>query len=320
MNETECKVFGIVSGIALSAAAITAAVTFGIYIYAFYSPRGRQNDDHHILVSLRTQEQYDNTIALIDRLNARPFEKVRIRSRDGLLLSGRYYHLKDGAPLAILCHGYRGTPSRDFCGGANICFNMGMNVLMIEERAHCSSEGHTITFGVRERWDVLSWAEYAVERFGPEVKILLAGISMGAGTVLMASELGLPVNVRGILADCPFTSPSEIIKEVGRSNRLPMKAAYPLASLAARVFGGFSLTGADAAEAVKAAKVPVLLIHGEEDGLVPCGMGRKIAEANPERIEFHTFPDAGHGLSYVEDTGRYTELVRKFCERIFAEC
>ena len=93
MTDTERKIAGIVSGTALSAAAITAAVTFGIYIYGFYSPRGRQNDDHNILVSLRTQEQYDNTIALIDSLNARPFEKVRIRSCDGLWLSGRYYHL-----------------------------------------------------------------------------------------------------------------------------------------------------------------------------------------------------------------------------------
>ncbi len=319
MNEKAKKISGIAAGSVLSASALTAAVSFGIYYYGFYSPRGRQNDDHHILVKLRTQEQVDHTIELIDSLNERPFEKLRIRSFDGLILSGRYFHAKDGAPLAILCHGYRGTPSRDFCGGANICFDMGMNVLMIEERAHCSSEGHTITFGVRERYDVLSWAEYAVERFGPDVKILLAGISMGAGTVLMASELELPANVRGILADCPFTSPSDIVSEVGRSMSLPMKIAYPMALLAARVFGGFSLTAADAAEAVKGAKVPILLIHGEADELVPCEMGRKIAEANPELIEFHTFPDAGHGLSYVEDTERYTKLVRSFCERIFAD-
>ena len=307
------------AGIPLVLASGTAAVVYGIYRYGFYSPKRQQNDDYHLPIPIPTQEQHDHCIALIDRLNARPYEKVSIRSFDGLSLNGRYYHAQDGAPLAILCHGYRGTPSRDFCGGADICFSRGFNVLMIEHRAHGSSEGHSITFGVKERYDVLAWAEYAAERFGSGVKILLCGISMGGATVLMASELALPANVRGILADCPFTSPSEIIQEVGRSAGLPMKLAYPPTALAARVFGGFSLTGADASEAVKHTKIPILLIHGEEDGLVPCGMGRIIAEANPRMIELHTFPGARHGLSYLTDPERYTELVTEFSQKVFSD-
>lgn len=303
----------------VTAAAGFGAAVYGTYLYAFYSPRGKQNDDHHILVTIPGREQYDRSIALIDSLNARPYERVGIRSFDGLRLNGRYYHSRDGAPLAILCHGYRGTPSRDFCGGANICFSLGFNVLLIEQRAHCTSEGHTTTFGVKERYDVLAWTEYAVKRFGDRVRILLAGISMGGGTVLMASGLDLPGQVRGILADCPFTSPAEIIRESGRAMGLPMAAVFPLAELAARVFGGFSLYGADALEAVKKAKVPILLIHGEADDIVPCGMSRAIAEANPRMTERHTFPGAGHGLSYLADTKRYTLLVTDFCEKIFAE-
>ena len=300
-----------------AAAGIGAAAVCGIYRYVFYSPIGKQNDDYHILAPIRTQEEYDRSIALIDALNARPFERVHIRSDDGLRLAGRYYHTADGAPLAILCHGYRGTPSRDFCGGADICFQAGYNVLLIEERAHCSSEGRTITFGVRERCDVLAWINFALGRFGPETRILLAGISMGAATVLMASELALPQNVRGILADCPYTSPEEIIREVGKARGIPMQPAFPLVKLGARVLGGFSLTSASAVAAVRHAQVPILLIHGEADDFVPCEMSRVIAQANPEMIERHTFPDAGHGLSYLVDTERYTGLVKAFCERIF---
>ena len=308
--------------LALAAAAplLTAgAAVYGIYLFGFYSPRGRQNDDHHILINFSSRDQYDRSIALIDRMRARPFERVHTLSYDGLKLAGRYYHVRDGAPLAILFHGYRGTPSRDFCGGADLCLSMGLNVLLVEERAHCSSEGHTITFGVKERCDVLSWVNYAVERFGPEVRILLTGISMGGGTVLMASGMNLPANVRGIIADCPFTSPAEIIMEFGRAKKLPMKLAFPLAGLAARVFGGFSLTAADATEAVKRTTVPILIIHGEADSLVPCGMSARIREANPEMVTRYTFPGADHGLSYIVDTPRYTGLVKDFCERIFPE-
>ena len=302
--------------VAASSVMAAAATVYGIYRYGFYSPQGRQNDDHRILIPM-SEAQHDQSIAMIDKLNARPFERVYIRSYDGLRLSGRYYHMKDGAPLAILCHGYRGTPSRDFCGGADICFNMQMNVLLIEERAHCSSEGHTITFGVKERYDVLSWTNYAVDRFGADLKILLVGISMGGGTVLMASGLRLPQNVRGILADCPFTSPAEMIMEFGRSKRLPMKIAYPLACIAAKLFGDFSLTDADAVEAVKNSKAPILIIHGEEDRLVPCEMSRRIEAANPDKITRYTFPEANHGLSYITDTARYTQLVEEFCKSIF---
>ncbi len=288
----------------------------GIYANVFYSPLGKQSDDYHILGYL-TQEQHDRTVALVDRLRARPYEPVSILSHDGLRLSGRYYHQADGAPLVILCHGYRGTPVRDFCGGADICFSAGFNVLLIEHRAHGSSEGHTISYGINESRDVLAWAEYAVRRFGDGVKILLAGISMGAATVLMASALDLPSQVRGILADCPYTAPDEIISQVGRSVGLPMNLLLPLVELDARVLGRFSLRDAAPLSAVREARVPILLIHGEADDFVPCEMSRRIAAANPDLIEFHTFPGAKHGLSYMADTERYTQLVRDFCGRIF---
>ena len=263
-----------------------------------------------------TQEQHDRCISLIDALNARPYERVSILSHDGLRLSGRYYHTADGAPLAILCHGYRGTPSRDFCGGANICLSRGFNVLMIEERAHCSSEGHSISFGINERYDVLNWTRYAAERFGPETKILLGGISMGAATVLMASELDLPQNVRGILADCPYTTPEEIITLTGKKLKFPMEALFPFVRLAAKLFGGFTLGGVNAASAVRHTKVPVLLIHGEADDFVPIEMSRKIHASNPDMVEFHTFPGAGHGQSCVVDFDRYKKIITDFTDRV----
>ncbi len=299
-----------------AAAAAGAGSVYGIYRYAFYSPRKNQDDDHDLPIPIPTQEQRDRCISLIDAMNAKPYERVGILSHDGLKLSGRYYHTADGAPLAILCHGYRGTPSRDFCGGASICLNKGFNVLLIEERAHCSSEGHTISFGVNERYDVLAWVRYATERFGPETRILLGGISMGAATVLMASELELPANVRGILADCPYTTPEEIITEAGKMLKFPMEPLLPFVRLAAQVFGGFTLAGVNAAAAVRHTKVPILLIHGETDGLVPCRMSREIAAANPGMIELHTFPGAGHGLSYLTDTARYTGLIEAFSRKI----
>ena len=295
--------------------AVSLGGLYGLYRYAFYSPTGTQNEDHH--PSNATAPFRNEIDRAVDCLNAIPYESVSIRSADGLTLRGRYYPAEDGAPLAIGCHGYRGTPTRDFSGGADIYRSMGCAVLLIEERAHCSSGGHTITFGAKESEDILLWTRWAAEKF--RVPILLGGISMGAAAVLMASGLDLPENVRGIVADCPYTSAREIICSVGARMHLPAKQLYPLFRASAMIFGGTDINHADAVSAVKKTKVPILLMHGEDDHFVPCAMSRTIAEANPEMIEFHTFPGATHGMSCMVDRPRYEALVKCFAARtIFA--
>lgn len=295
---------------------IAAYVVFRIVLH---SPNRMQNDDFYMAPSEQTDALREQINDMIRALNQIPYERVFITSFDGLKLSGRYYHQTDGAPLAILMHGYRGTPSRDFSGGAQSYLAAGFNLLIVEQRAHCSSEGHVITFGVNEHRDCLSWIDYARARFGERVRIVLCGISMGASTVLMACGTDLPKNVKGVVADCPFTAPKEIIFKVCRDLKLPPRLIWPLLRLGARLYGGFDPTGVDASDAVKRSPVPILLIHGEDDRFVPCDMGRRIAAANPERIELHTFPHAGHGLSFLIDRPRYERITRAFFARILAQ-
>lgn len=253
---------------------------------------------------------------LFRSLRDRPCEFVTIRSREGLLLCGRYYHQKDGAPLAIGFHGYKSSWLTDFCGGADLSFRMGQNVLLIDERAHGRSEGRTITFGIKERQDLLCWVEYAVNRFGPDVKILLYGVSMGGATVVMASELELPANVKGIVADCPYSSPLDIILGVGKQRGYPVNLIRPFVILGAKIYGGFDIRETSGAEAVKHAKVPILILHGEDDTFVPPEMSKAIRSSNPEFVTHHTFPGAYHALSYMVDTPRYKSIVKEFMEKV----
>ena len=251
-------------------------------------------------------------LELIDALVARPCEQVFIRSRDGLRLAARYYHCRDGAPLEIQFHGYRGSAIRDFCGGAAIALAAGHNVLLVDQRAHGKSEGRTICFGVKERFDCLDWVDYALRRFGPDARLLLCGVSMGASTVLMAGGLPLPEQVKVIIADCPYSSPMEIIRKVCRDLRLPPRLMEPFLRLAARLYGGFSLTGASALEALRQCRVPVLLIHGEDDRFVPCQMSRDLRDACAAPVQLLTVPGAGHGLSFIVDRPAYEQAVARF--------
>ena len=241
---------------------------------------------------------------------------VAIQSYDGLTLWGRYYHVADGAPLDIAFHGYRSSGLTDFCGGAQISRELGHNLLLVDQRAHGKSQGRTITFGIKERYDVLNWVEYALQRFGPDTNILLFGISMGASTVLMASELPLPENGKGIIADCPYSSPTKIIRAVGRKMRIPAPVATVFSWVGAKVYGGFDLGETDPVRAVRQAKVPILLIHGEADGFVPCDMSSDIQRSNPQMIYRCTFPGADHGISFLVNPERYRKLVGEFCEKV----
>lgn len=297
---------------------VVAAVLLGGAYYAyrvafFSSKNGRDK------IPTVDGPQYDahreEIARIFSQLYERPCEYVTVTSHDGLRLSGRYYHVKDGAPLAICFHGYRSSPLTDFCGGSELCFQMEQNVLLVDQRAHGKSQGRTITFGIKERQDLLSWVDFALERFGPDIRILLYGISMGGATVLMASELELPENVKAIVADCPYASAMDIILHVGKQMPIPNWLIKPFVILGARIFGGFDIRETDAVQAVKNANIPILIIHGEADGFVPCEMSN-IAAHNPEMVTRCTIPGADHGISYLVDKDRYCQVVRRFMDRV----
>ena len=298
---------------------VLLVLAFSYYAYkmAFYS--GAKNPTEYKIKlpeGEHYQKEFERAISFIKELNEIPYEKIFIKAHDGKKLAARYYHTADGAPVHIEFHGYRSGAAKDFCGGNKFARDSGHNTLLVDQRAHGESEGKSIAFGVKERFDCLDWINYVVSRFGKDVKIILAGISMGAATVLMASELELPCNVKGIIADCPYSSPADIIKLECAKMKLPPKLAYPFVRLGGMIFGGFDPSSATAKDAVKKAKVPILLIHGEDDDFVPCSMSREIYEACASDKKLITVPKARHGISYIVDRPAYEKAVGEFFEKI----
>ena len=257
---------------------------------------------------------------MIDKLIEMPYEDVTIRSREGLKLHARYYHKIDGAPIMVKVHGYNGCPIRDFCGGGVESIDKEYNVLLVDQRAHENSGGKTTTFGIKEKDDVVRWCKYLVKRFGKNTKILIYGISMGAATVLMASaHKKLPKNVKGVVADCSYSSPKEIIIKVATEDmHLPGKLFFPIIWLGARIFGHFNLTSDSPVKAVKKTKLPILLLHGMADTFVPHQMSEKIYEAaTTADKKLILFKGAYHGISYMNNEKVYIGELRSFMERIF---
>lgn len=296
-------------------AAVIGLITFALY--AIYGMVFRGLHGENVPGGTFGDGTYDKEIqTLTAQMKERPFEEIFICSYDNKILRAKLYRGKDGYPVDICCHGYRGLGVRDYCAMGQYLIDKGDTVILIDQRAHGFSEGRSICYGIRERRDVQLWAEYAASRF-KDVDIYLYGISMGAATVLMASSLKLPENVRAILADCPFSSPKKIIKYVAHGMHLPENLLYPLIRLSGLTFGGLHIPSKfSAANEVKKAKVPILIIHGEDDSFVPAFMSEEIADANPELVERHTFPNADHGLSYLVDRERYIGIVESFLSRV----
>ncbi|MBR6812824.1 MAG: alpha/beta hydrolase [Oscillospiraceae bacterium] len=301
--------------IAITAAAIILLVLIIAYIcYRIaFSRWGKVPDQSK-------SDQYDPYMPRIDelreKLKAMPCESVHIRSHDGLRLAARYYEITPGAPVALMFHGYRSHGFTDFCVGASLCKRRGINFLLIEQRGIARSGGNTISFGINERKDCLAWTRYVAERFGEDTKMVLCGVSMGAATVLMASELELPRGVVGITADSGYTSPGAIIREVIRGMHLPVWPAYAFVWLGALIFGRFNLSGSSALKAVKNSRLPIQIFHGDEDRFVPCSMAYELYEAANCDKELTVAPGAGHVLSYFLIEEEYERKYYAFFDRI----
>jgi len=300
--------------ILLGIAAAVLLAAYGCYRFAFYEPPRKPLPED--IIEIPEGEIYEPFREKMENwvreARVLPHEDVEITSFDGLRLQGKFYEYAPGAPVEIMFHGYRGNAERDMSGGVQRCFRVRRSALVVEQRCSRGSEGNTITFGINERRDCLSWVDFAVSWLGADCRLILTGISMGAATVMMAAGEKLPPNVVGILADCGYTSAKEIMYDVMRKMKLPPKLCYPFVKLGAKLFGHFDLDETSPVEAMKRCKLPVIFFHGESDDFVPCDMSRKNYEACTGRKKLVTIPGAGHGLAYAVEPERYVRELYDF--------
>lgn len=253
-------------------------------------------------------------------LEGREKEELSIRSFDGLRLRALFVPNPEAKGTLLLFHGWRSTWKTDFIVALPFYYAQGMNLLLVDQRSQNGSEGKYMTYGIREQRDVASWVECMAGKLGKDHPLFLGGLSMGAATVLMASDLPYDADVRGVIADCGFTSPWEIIRKVaGRSRWIPLNASSALLNVFTRRFAGFDMKEKSTVDALRRTKLPVLLIHGLADDFVPPEMSRENYAACASEKELVLVEGAGHGMSYVVDPERVRAAIAGFLRRHLAE-
>lgn len=309
--------------VVILAVVILAVATLYMYKLAC---RRRKSDDRSVWdkvippIGMSDMDKFEPALSegrawLLERGASPDARRVSITSHDGLRLNARIIPQEgriEPRGIILMLHGYRSNPLHDFGGSAKDFASRGFMLCMPCQRSHGDSEGLHLTYGVKERHDALDWCRF-LEKEYPTLPIIMCGISMGASTVLMASSLDLPENVRGIIADCGYTTPAEICKKVLNVDmKLPTFPLFNTASIVVRLAAGFKFDEVSALEEASKTKLPVMLIHGTDDKFVPFEMGERIRAAIKSDCVFVPVDGAGHGESYLTDIDFYNVGFGKF--------
>lgn len=248
-------------------------------------------------------------------LEGMPYINVYIKSFDGLRLYGAL--LENYSNKIVICvHGFTGSGKKDFASLAQAYYKNGYNVLLVDNRAHGQSEGKYVGFGVLDRLDLRNWVKYVINRFGSNVQIFLHGISMGAATVLMASSI-MPKNVRGIIADCGFTSVYEIFEYVlKRDYHLPKFPIIYLTNIMSKIRAGYGYKDVNTTAEIARSDIPILFIHGENDEFVPLWMTMKNYSHCKAYKELFIVRESEHAESHYIDKKGYERRILTFIEKI----
>lgn len=242
-------------------------------------------------------------------------EKVEIYSHDGIRLVGHWYHNPNAQRVVVAMHGWRSSWLQDFGMISGFLHENGCSVLYAEQRAQNNSEGEHMTFGLLERYDCLEWIKWVNKQGSTTMPVYLAGLSMGATTVLMCAGLDIPENVRGIVADCGFTSPRAIWKHVAEENlRISFAVHDTLVERMCKQKINMGAQEYSTVEALQNCKVPVLFIHGTEDHFVPVAMTYENYKACNAPKQLLIVPGADHGISYLVEKERYEATIKDFWE------
>ncbi len=260
---------------------------------------------------------HDSVKVPVERIE-KESEIWEMTTADGLHLKARFLKQKQETHrYMIICHGYCNHRLQDVSRQALDFYARGVHVFLPYARGHGLSEGDHIGMGWEERKDIVSWI-HRILQYDEKAEIGLFGVSMGGATVMMTAGETLPENVRFVIEDCGYTSVyDEFLEEIKVGMGLP---PYPLIWICDAIHFlkyGYGYKKASSVNQLKKAKVPILMIHGEEDRFVPYEMLQTIYDSYAGIKRRESFPEAAHVGSFRKAPERYWALMEEWMNQWF---
>jgi pimeloyl-ACP methyl ester carboxylesterase len=189
----------------------------------------------------------------------------------------------------------------------------GWNMLVTDPRGSGQSQGGFTGLGWPEHYDLISWVNYLVV-LRPEAEIVLYGIDMGANAVMNALGDYLPRNVKGAVEEGGYSEiREELVFLADQYTSIPTRPFLPVIDLLVKQFLHFSLNDVSTLRQLGQAEIPLLLIHGSDDEIVPESMAEDCARACRSDTELVVLNATGFGgCRYHAD---YADIIFEFADK-----
>lgn len=262
------------------------------------------------------EEQFSMWNAGIDWANAHKdvMEEVEIEN-DGLKLYGEYYNFGGDRCVIIL-------PGR--CESLMYSYyfalpyeKMGMNVLVIDQRAHGNSDGKYSTIGVKESQDVLKWIELIENKYSIK-EIWFHGICVGTATALLVmTGKNCPVSVKGLVTEGCFVSFRETFKTHMMDIKKPWFPVLDLVMMNVKKYAGANVYKAAPILHVGKVKQHILMIYGKQDIFsLPKKSIKLFNKCKSPTKEIVWFDKGGHSHLRINNTDAYDDAIIDYVTRM----
>ncbi|ODS34845.1 MAG: Alpha/beta hydrolase family protein [Candidatus Scalindua rubra] len=236
------------------------------------------------------------------------YDDVTFQTEDGLNLNGWFVPGKKSSPdddlpacragrhTLLWFHGNAGNINHRLDNIKMLYDRVPVNVFIFDYRQYGKSEGRVSEQGTYI--DARAALSYLRSRKDiNHEKIIFFGRSLGSA---VAVELALKEKCCAMILETPFTS----IKEMG-------KKLYPFLPISL-----FIRTKYDSLSKIGDIKVPILIMHGDKDELVPIEQARKLYETADEPKEFYTIPGATHNDTHIVGGEEYFDVIKRFVNKL----
>ena len=238
-----------------------------------------------------------------------PVETITLATRDQEQLAGWFVPAEDCQRAIILLHGFGGN-RLSMLPRARFFRQQGYAVLLYDARACGNSTGDVITFGYREREDLVAAVRFLKDRGFEQIACL--GVSQGGATILFAAEK--LSDVQCVICESAYDEMTHAVdRRMRRYTGLPGWLAGSAMVPFAEHRLGLSISDIKPVDHIAALKCPIFIISGDQDNRTWPEDTHRLHQAAHEPKELWMIEGAGH-----EDLFHYPgyqEKVTSFLQR-----